>query len=78
MAMKVDLEDLGTLVSTEQVEVEAPAEQSDGPRGDPAELDRYRAAFRRLFDRSLAFVGSNTKRFWPRAPSSICCVSSKT
>jgi hypothetical protein len=55
---QLDLEDLGRVISTEQVEVEAPAEQGDGPHVDPAELDRYRAAFRRLFDRGLTFLGS--------------------
>jgi hypothetical protein len=55
---QVDIEDLETVVSDEQVEVEDPIEDTPDRSVDPYELERYRRAFHHLFARGLAFVSS--------------------
>lgn len=52
----VELEDLDGITSIEQIDLAPSAKEPPPPPTTRPELDRYRRAFQRLFDRGLAFL----------------------
>lgn len=55
---QLDINDIETVTSAEEIDVEQPAEQAPRPAVDPTALNRYRRAFDHLFARGLSFIAA--------------------